>query len=1503
MRSFEDISKYKPLGKVVWSKTIKIKGSTSERVQTPIDLSEAFADKKYGLAMLALQFDNYSGDYDRKEVIWIQSSPIGLDIVSGRDSAYCLVNELVSGVPVAGAEVRLGEQSVKTDKNGLAILKRDKDKDYSEEYITASSKGCKVFYPAIANRIFGPNGRDTIGCRWSVFDDRGLYRPNESVHVKGWVRTLEDKPDKNCVLDPRLKEVVWTVKDPRNNKICDGKTAINEYGGFEFDFTLPDNMNLGNASINIACNDVPSLANRSTTHYFDVQEFRRPEFEVSSKVEGTDHLMNERAFVSAEAKYFAGGKLSDADIKWTANANRSSYSPPGWSEYTFGKWSPWWHCWWWPEEKSTAVSHTFSSKTDSLGKNVLQLDLGQNSPPTPVSISVSAAVSDVNRQTWSASSSFLVHPSELYVGVKTDRYYYSEGAEAEYNVVVTDIEGKAKAGVPVSIRWARIEDHFEDGKLIEKEIESFNDNFTSTAEASLRKLKFPKAGSWRLNAEVKDSKGRPNITTMRMWIGDCAAPQNTSVNVEEITLVPDKKEYKVGETAEILVQLPFTARQLTYTIARSGIAKSETISMQGDSTTLKIPLDKEWTPSVNLRVMAAGEAQRYDNAGKPIKDSLRPACAKGDLNLSIPAVEKSLKVEVLPAKQNLEPAGKTDIIVKVKDNSGKPVDDAEVALVVVDESVWALAGYNISDPLGNFYHARNQDVSQYLLRSMMVLQEQRIPKQASNREMEVQRGAMGGALNYAGAPRMVYKSVVRSEMTMDECVPMAECDAALADDEGGQDNGKPINVRTNFDALALFKGHLQTDKQGQVKVEVTLPDNLTRYRVVAVVADKDSRFGKGESSLTARLPLMVRPNAPRFLNFGDIVEVPVILHNQTERDLRTEVVYRASNLSIDNQGIVCLVPANTRREVRIPAKVKEVGEAQVQVAAVSGNYADSSLMKMPVYTPCTTEAFATYGSIESDKTLVQPIKAPKDAYKQFGGLEVSTSSTALQELVDAVLYLCNYPFACSEQLASRIIVTSNMYDVLSEFNVKELPKSEDVKRQINEDIKTMCSRQNSRGLFGLWEADDHNLPYVTVHCAQSLVIAKDKGYNVPQNKYNAALEALKNIDRYIDKKLYSEESRLVINTYAENVLWQVGKHDPKRLADRLSKFKMEEVPIEVLGWALPVLRDTHADLANEIRRVIANKTSETASTANVGNTREKDGYLIMDSDMRSEAVLLSGLITDNAKNSVIPKLVKTLLSGRKHGHWGNTQSNSMVVMALYKYFKTYEAVTPDFIANAWLGEDYVGQYKFKGRQTHYLESFIPMQQVGDESKLILDKKGPGRLYYRLGLSYASKDLNPKPYEGGFTVERVYEGVDDPKDVKQLADGTWKIKLGSRVRCKVKLVAPSRRAHVALTVPLPAGCEILNGAFKMTESVPTDNASKARQSYCWWWWDRPWYDHENLRDERAEAFSLVLYGGDYDYSFVCRATVPGKFIVPPAKAEEMYSPETFGRSGGAKVVIE
>ena len=71
-------------------------------------------------------------------------------------------------------------------------------------------------------------------------------------------------------------------------------------------------------------------------------------------------------------------------------------------------------------------------------------------------------------------------------------------------------------------------------------------------------------------------------------------------------------------------------------------------------------------------------------------------------------------------------------------------------------------------------------------------------------------------------------------------------------------------------------------------------------------------------------------------------------------------------------------------------------------------------------------------------------------------------------------------------------------------------------------------------------------------------------------------------------------------------------------------------------------------------------------------------------------------------------------------------------------------------------------------------------------------------------------------------------------------------------------------------------------------------------WCWCW---PWYEHQNLRDDRAEAFTSYLPGGTYSYTYTARATTPGDFVVPPSRAEEMYAPETFGRSSSARVVVE
>jgi len=157
-------------------------------------------------------------------------------------------------------------------------------------------------------------------------------------------------------------------------------------------------------------------------------------------------------------------------------------------------------------------------------------------------------------------------------------------------------------------------------------------------------------------------------------------------------------------------------------------------------------------------------------------------------------------------------------------------------------------------------------------------------------------------------------------------------------------------------------------------------------------------------------------------SFSDQFEIPVVLQNQTDEDMVVEVVTDSVNLDLTGTtGQRVSVPANDRIEVRFPGTTDSAGTAYVRVVGVSGDDADAAMVRLPVYTPATTEAFATYGVVDDDGAVLQPISSPEGVFSQYGGLEITTSSTALQALTDAVLYLVSYPFDCSEQISSRIL--------------------------------------------------------------------------------------------------------------------------------------------------------------------------------------------------------------------------------------------------------------------------------------------------------------------------------------------------------------------------------------------------------------------------------------------------------------------------------------------------
>ena len=400
---------------------------------------------------------------------------------------------------------------------------------------------------------------------------------------------------------------------------------------------------------------------------------------------------------------------------------------------------------------------------------------------------------------------------------------------------------------------------------------------------------------------------------------------------------------------------------------------------------------------------------------------------------------------------------------------------------------------------------------------------------------------------------------------------------------------EPIRARTDFSALALFAASVPTDADGRARVPVKLPDSLTRYRVMAVAVEGARRFGSGEATLVARLPLMVRPSAPRFLNFGDRFELPVVVQNQTDAEMTVDVAVRARNAALTaGAGRRLVVAANDRAEVRFPMAAVRAGQARIQVGAASGNAADAAEVELPVWTPATTEAFATYGQID-DGSVVQPVKAPSGVVPEFGGLEVTTSSTALQALTDAVLYLVAYPFECAEQLSSRVLAVAALRDVLAAFQAEGLPKPEEIEAAVKRDLDRLRALQNDDGGFGFWRRGDESWPYVSIHVAHALARAKAKGFPVPDDTLERSRRYLREIERHIPSE-YGKDVRRTLQAYALSVRALLGDADPARARALVREAGVEGLSFEALGWVLPVLSKDAASSAEvtAIRRRLAN---------------------------------------------------------------------------------------------------------------------------------------------------------------------------------------------------------------------------------------------------------------------------------------------------------------------------
>ncbi|MCX4242699.1 Ig-like domain-containing alpha-2-macroglobulin family protein [Paraliomyxa miuraensis] len=1193
-------------------------------------------------------------------------------------------------------------------------------------------------------------------------------------------------------------------------------------------------------------------------------------------------------------------------------------------------------------------------------------------PPPPSTFTLEATVVDDNRQAIAGQGSFVVHAARVYVGLRAEQTVLREGQKAKLEAVLVDLEGERVADRDVALTLLRRETTRtaveRGGRWIyeteTKEVEAGRCALTSALVPATCELPVGTPGTYLVRGTAEDADGNATRSQIQVYVHgkDSVVWESTERRVD---LVPDRVEYAPGDTATVLVRSPFDEARGVVVVEREGIALELPVVVEGGATIVEIPIDDTMLPSVSVSALLTRGRAEVPGAPKG-QDLGMPAAATGTVQLPVSTDAKKIAIELTPSAKELAPGDTMTLELTTTTAKGEALP-AAVAVMVVDEGVLSLMGHQTPDPLAFFHHPRTDGVWMYALQAAVLARDVPPPAGATgggafdnddgtgegtiglgNMGL-IGRGAGGGGSGYGrgsgGAPGgALADSPDQPAAPMEEsrarenkqapkrrdarAAPLAKSSSSMRSKGGESERAtldpslamaQPVSLREVFATTAFYQAEVLTDASGKATLAIPMPENLTTFRVMAVAVDpaQADRFGKGDTTVRIRKPLMLRPSLPRFANFGDRFEASVMVDNQTGADQAVLVGTRGLNVSLPGEAQTMVeIPAGQSREVRFDMATQQVGTMRLQFAALSNGGRDATELSLPVHYPATAEAFADYGMIEgaTERTVVPPA----EALPEFGGLELSMSSTALSGLEDAVDYLVTYPYECAEQTASRLLPIFALSKILDDFPVASLRDVVYRNHLAADGIRSLLDKQNYDGGFGYWTSRHHeSWPYLTNWVTFALLEGKRAGYTVDEEALRRALNYVENFVTYGHRTrwgtYYDWTSRAM-------GLWILsGEKRGSALFDRVWAHR-KEMPLYAHALLMAAAhrygRTTARDQVLDELRDAAIESPRAMHFAEGKSEADVDGLrVLMHSSVQTDAIALIALLEAVPGDPMLPKVMAGIMSGRdpkQGGRWGTTHANAWALVAADRYYRSVEADEPDFTARVWLDEQLSGEQRFEGRSMASAELRLAMAELLEngggkpERSLVLGKEGTGKLYYRMGLRYAPKDLVLPAVDQGFEVHRTYEalagaeGKPDASAVQQLPDGGWQVKAGTNVKVTLTIVARDRANYVVIDDALPAGFEGQNPRFR-TSVAATSEASRTVSADHWWW---PWwsFDHTDLRDDRMLLFSDSMPAGVYTYSYTARATTLGTFVLPPIKAEAMYEPERFGHSSTATVRV-
>ena len=1385
--------------------------------------------------------------------------------------------------------------------------------------------------------------------------DRPVYRPGQIVNWKAWVRRAQYDQEEVSQFAGRTFQV--RLLDPQNNEIFERRLTADAYGGIDGALPLRDDAALGVYRLQVDQQDAVT---------FRVEEYKKPEFEVTIEAPAKPVALGEKIPVTVRAKYYFGGPVTEAIVAYKVirTAHAAPWYPPAPWDWLYGPgywwfgydypWYPGWRQWGCPRPwpfwlpRDSAPPEVVAAGEAPIGPDgTLRIDVDTGLAKAHHGdqdhrYAITAEVRDLSRRTIVGTGEVLVAREPFQVHAWVDRGYYRVGdtVHAHFSAHTLDQQPVTGSGVLTLFRIR----YDQERTPIESAVRTWDLDTDAQGRADLQ-LTASAPGQYRLSYAVTDPAGHVieggYLFTVRGEGGD-----HRQFRFSQLELVPDRRNYAPGDTVNLAINTEQADSTVVLFIrpANGVYLKPRVLRLRGASTVVPIAVDTQDMPNFFIEAFTVSGGRLY----REVRE------------IHVPPVQRVLEVEVTPSAASYRPGETATLDVSVRDANGDPFQGTAV-LTVYDRAVEYISGGSNVEEIRKFFWSWRrthypQGTHNLEWTSHNLTRKEHDPmlplavfgaSVADEESAQFVRRAGGGRPGLAfgkGADTLSFAAAEGAAVAGD-LVP-----SGLFDTAGGGEEAPVFAetaVRTDFADTAFWVARLDTDESGHASVTFDMPENLTGWKVRTWAMGHGTRVGEAAAEVVTAKNLMVRLQAPRFFVEKDEVVLSANIMNRLGSDKTVRAI-----LELEGDTVVCLgnptqdVAVAAGGEVRVDWRVRAVreGEVTVRMKALTDEESDAMQMTFPVYVHGMLKTDSFSGVVRRDQPSSSiTLRVPAERRPDETRLDIRWSPTLAGALVDALPYLVEYPYGCTEQTLSRFlptVITRNILlgqgldleairDKRTNLNAQELGEAADraaqwkrfdrnpvfdageVENMVRDGLRALYDMQLADGGWGWFSGrGERSSAHLTAYVVHGLQIAEQQGLTVVPSSIERGVDWLVGYQQAQIREIRDERRGKShpdnLDAFVFMVLTDAGR--PNADMQQMLYDGREHLAVYAKAmFALALDRLWAAEARDMLLRNIEQYlvTDEENQTAwlNLPGTRWWCWY---DSEWEAHAYYLKLLSRVAPTSDRAAGLVKYLLNNRKNAtYWSSTRDTAVCIEAMAEYLKASGEATPDMTVEILVDGQPIKRTHVTANNLFTFDNRLVLegQALATGEHLVeIRRTGEGPVFFNAYLALFSLE-DPIPPAGlEIKVERNYYRL-EPADHAADSAGTR----GQVVRQKVEKYQ---------RIPLPNLAAVTSGDLVEIELVidskndyeylvfedlkpagfePVD----VRSGYT----GNPLGAYVEFRDERVAFFVTRLARGSHSVSYRARAEIPGQFSALPARAHAMYAPELRANSGEIKLRIE